>query len=100
MEPTDIPGRCGLRGEARQRDRGQDGQRDSCAPAGAGRDRHTPRHVGDSDLAAFEPADAGICMRHWDQPTLTFAWGFCRDHRLKPIARGVAVFLLGVWGFF
>lgn len=83
-------GGCGER-----RGGGMEGQRDSCPPAGAGRDRHAPRHARASDLAAFRLADAGIRRRHRALPALPFAWVFAQT-----IARGVVLFVLRVWGYF
>lgn len=62
-----------LWGEARQRDGGTEGQRDSCPLAGAGRDRHAPQHTRASDLAVSQLADAGICRRHRALPAPPFA---------------------------
>lgn len=47
------------------------------SPAGAGRDRHAPRHGRTSDLAAFEPADAGMCKRHWDRQEVSGSSRIC-----------------------
>lgn len=94
--PTDIPGGCGLRGEARWRDEGTEGQKDSCPLASAGRDRHAPQHARAGDLAAFQLADAGIRRRHQALPTLPFARVFAGT-MASAHCRGRAVWV-GGWG--
>lgn len=97
MAPTNIPGRCRLWGEARRRDGGTEGQRDSCPPASAGRDQHAPRHARASDLA-----DAGICRRRRALPALLFARVFAgtmASAHCKGRLFGLAVFFIYYYYF-